>query len=147
MSENCPVCGNPVNPGDALCPSCGFKLLGSTQRFAPVTLGDEAIAAPVKGPGRAALRVVRGPQTGTTFTLDDDLLSIGRSPQCGVFLNDMTVSREHALIEPCEGGYAIRDTNSFNGVWVNNDSVDAPRKLQDGDVIQIGAFCLLYQEE
>ena len=45
MSENCPVCGNPVNPGDALCPSCGFKLLGSTQRFAPVTLGDEAIAA------------------------------------------------------------------------------------------------------
>ncbi len=93
MSENCPVCGNPVNPGDALCPSCGFKLLGSTQRFAPVTLGDEAIAAPVKGPGRAALRVVRGPQTGTTFALDDDLLSIGRSPQCGVFLNDMTPCR------------------------------------------------------
>ena len=140
------MCGNPVNPGDALCPSCGFKLLGSTQRFAPVTLGDEAIAAPVKGPGRAALRVVRGPQTGTTFTLDDDLLSIGRSPQCGVFLNDMTVSRQHATIMRTERGRLITDEHSFNGVWVNNENVDA-HLLQAGDIIQIGAFCLLYQEE
>ena len=146
MSENCPVCGNPVNPGDALCPSCGFKLLGSTQRFAPVTLGDEAIAAPVKGPGRAALRVVRGPQTGVTYQLGDQALTIGRSPQCDLFLNDMTVSREHASVEPADGGYVIRDANSFNGVWVNNESVET-RRLVSGDVIQIGAFCLVYKEE
>ena len=59
----------------------------------------------------------------------------------------MTVSRMHATIEQENGCYVIRDANSFNGVWVNNDSVDAPRKLCNGDVIQIGAFCLLYQEE
>ena len=139
------MCGNPVNPGDALCPSCGFKLLGSTQRFAPVTLGDEAIAAPVKGPGRAALRVVRGPQTGVTYQLGDQALTIGRSPQCDLFLNDMTVSREHASVEPADGGYVIRDENSFNGVWVSNDSIDEHR-LASGDIIQIGAFLLLYQE-
>ena len=99
-----------------------------------------------QGPGRAALRVVRGPQTGTTFTLDDDLLSIGRSPQCGVFLNDMTVSRQHATIMRTERGRLITDEHSFNGVWVNNENVDA-HLLQAGDIIQIGAFCLLYQEE
>ena len=98
-------------------------------------------------PARATLNVVRGPQVGISFVLTGEPVTIGRSPQRDVFLNDMTVSREHALIEPCEGGYAIHDTNSFNGVWVNNDSVDAPRKLCNGDVIQIGAFCLLYQEE
>ena len=147
MTEKCPVCNNELAPDDAACPHCGFKLLGSTQRFEPVSFGDDALPVAAAPQAAAALHVVRGPQTGVTYQLGDQALTIGRSPQCDLFLNDMTVSREHALIEPCEGGYAIRDTNSFNGVWVNNDSVDAPRKLQDGDVIQIGAFCLLYQEE
>mgnify|MGYP000203439650 CR=1 FL=1 len=43
-------------------------------------------------------------------------------------------------------GYVIRDANSFNGVWVNNESVET-RRLVSGDVIQIGAFCLVYKEE
>ena len=72
--------------------------------------------------------------------------STGRSPQCDLFLNDMTVSREHASVEPADGGYVIRDANSFNGVWVNNESVET-RRLVSGDVIQIGAFCLVYKEE
>ena len=147
MTERCPVCNNELAPDYAACPHCGFKLLGSTQRFAPVALPDESFSPEAKPAAAAALRVVRGPQTGVVIQLGDAPQTIGRSPQRDVFLNDMTVSREHALIEPCEGGYAIHDTNSFNGVWVNNDSVDAPRKLCNGDVIQIGAFCLLYQEE
>ncbi len=94
----------------------------------------------------AALHVVRGPQTGVTYQLGDQALTIGRSPQCDLFLNDMTVSREHASVEPADGGYVIRDANSFNGVWVNNESVET-RRLVSGDVIQIGAFCLVYKEE
>lgn len=147
MTTLCPVCSNPVESDAAACPQCGFKLLGATQRFEPVPLDDAPPSVEAAPQARAALHVVRGPSAGVTLQLGDEPLSIGRSPQCDVFLNDMTVSREHALIEPCEGGYAIHDTNSFNGVWVNNDSVDAPRKLCNGDVIQIGAFCLLYQEE
>ena len=49
-------------------------------------------------------------------------------------------------VEPADGGYVIRDANSFNGVWVNNESVET-RRLVSGDVIQIGAFCLVYKEE
>lgn len=146
MSTVCPVCSNPVGPQDAACPQCGFKLLGSTQRFEPVTLADETLSAAAEPQAAASLHVVRGPQTGVVFQLGDAELSIGRSPQCDVFLNDMTVSRTHATVEPSEGGYVIHDANSFNGVWVNNDSIET-RKLANGDIIQVGAFCLVYKEE
>ena len=65
----------PGRPGDAAVPArAASSCSGSTQRFAPVTLGDEAIRRTVaKPPAAAALRVVRGPQTGMTFTLGDDL--------------------------------------------------------------------------
>ena len=62
-----------------------------------------------------------------------------------IFLNDMTVSRMHATIEQENGCYVIRDANSFNGVWVNNDSVEA-RALRPGDFVQIGTFCMQYEE-
>ena len=144
--STCPVCSNPIDPQAAACPQCGFKLLGSTQRFEPVSLGDDTLPVAAAPQAAAALHVVRGPQTGPTYQLDDQTLSIGRSPQCDLFLNDMTVSREHATVEPVDGGYIIRDANSFNGVWVNNDSVEE-RRLVSGDVVQIGAFCLVYKEE
>ena len=142
----CPVCNNPIDSQAPVCPHCGFKLLGSTQRFEPVSFGDDALPVGAAPQAAAALHVVRGPQTGVTYQLGDQALTIGRSPQCDLFLNDMTVSREHASVEPADGGYVIRDANSFNGVWVNNESVET-RRLVSGDVIQIGAFCLVYKEE
>lgn len=145
MSTVCPVCSNPVEPDASACPHCGFKLLGSTQQFKPVLLPDETLVEEAKPVQAATLRVVRGPQTGVAFQLGGERLVVGRSPQCDIFLNDMTVSREHATIEPADGGYVIRDENSFNGVWVSNDSIDEHR-LVPGDVVQIGAFLLLYQE-
>ena len=146
MSTVCPVCNSPVDEQVPACPLCGFKLFGSTQRFEPVALAGEALEEHARPQAAAVLHVVRGPQTGVSFQLGDRALSIGRSPQCDVFRNDMTVSREHASVEPDEGGYLIRDANSFKGVWVNNENVDA-RLLRDGDVIQVGAFCLVYKEE
>lgn len=144
MPDVCPVCNSPVTPTDAMCPSCGFKLLGSTQRFTPVdvTLGDDGAPSAVGAKG--TLRIVRGPQVGMVIELGDKDLTVGRSPECDIFLNDMTVSREHAVIERTAGGYRISDNNSFNGVWLNNNNV-ADAALQPGDVIQIGAFCLLYE--
>ncbi|MEA5019643.1 MAG: FHA domain-containing protein [Gordonibacter sp.] len=148
MTEKCPVCSGDLEPQASACPHCGFKLLGSTQRFEPVALEDESFVAHVKPAAEAVLRVVRGPQTGVSYRLGDEAVqTIGRSPQCDVFLNDMTVSREHAVIEPSTGTFSIRDTNSFNGVWVNNANIEESYTLVHGDIIQIGAFCLLYQEE
>lgn len=65
---------------------------------------SETPAATVEesAPARATLNVVRGPQVGISFALTGEPVTIGRSPQCTIFLNDMTVSRMHATIEPGE---------------------------------------------
>ena len=73
-------------------------------------------------------------------------MKLGRDPKCDIFLNDMTVSREHAELEISERGCVIRDLDSFNGVWVNDRMVDACL-LKSGDIIQLGAFCLIYKEQ
>lgn len=145
MSERCPVCSHEISSSDVVCPTCGFRLLGATQAFRPLAVeSTEAVAHEVT-PATARLNVVRGPQVGITFALGGEPITIGRSPQCTIFLSDMTVSRMHATIEPEGGCYVIRDANSFNGVWVNNESVEA-RTLRPGDFIQIGTFCMQYEE-
>lgn len=147
MSDTCPVCGGCVDGQDAACPACGFKLIGATQSFSPVSADDsDPSASEDAKPLIARLRVVRGPQPEVVFELGDREMSIGRNPQCDIFLNDMTVSRSHARIAPGTLGYEVKDANSFNGLWVNNRSVDAAT-LRPGDMLQVGAFCLAYEEE
>ena len=146
MTEICPVCRMEVAPGLGACPTCGFRLLGKTQAFKPISLGESdemASPAPVT---EAALKVVRGPQRGVVYQLGDESLTLGRSPQCSIFLNDMTVSRLHASLRREGGCYVITDENSYNGVWVNNRNVET-KALASGDFIQIGTFCLLYEEK
>ena len=145
MDAICPVCNSKINAADPVCPSCGFRLIESTQSFRPVAVSEGEISPALdEQPTMAVLRVVRGPQVEMTFYLKEGPYTVGRSPQCDIFLNDMTVSRKHALIFPTGTGFSIKDTNSFNGVWISNISVNET-VLRDGDIIQIGAFCLLYQ--
>ncbi|NGM17092.1 FHA domain-containing protein [Xiamenia xianingshaonis] len=146
MSIQCPVCSTEVAQGVAVCPACGFNLVGATQRFEPIRFEDDPVAPVMAERAQGVLHVVRGPQSGIVFRLGDDVCTVGRNPHCGIFLNDMTVSRDHAVIEPLENGYIIRDRNSFNGVWVNNKNIES-HVLQDGDILQIGTFCLVYKEE
>lgn len=145
MSRNCPICNNVLEDEVSACPHCGYHALGSTESFKPLRFGKEATLRDDPVSQRFELRIVRGPQTGVDISLREGKLEIGRDPQCDIFLNDMTVSRKHASIEVNKDGCIIRDDNSFNGVWVNDRSVDACL-LKSGDVIQIGAFCLVYRE-
>lgn len=147
MEISCPICNNNFDPDtNPSCPFCGFKRAGATQRFDPIML-DSSVEEPSDSGGSAAtFRVVRGPQTGTVFQFNGNELRLGRSPHCEIFLNDMTVSRDHATIErTAEGSYAIRDNHSYNGLWVNNAPVDST-VLADGDFVQVGAFCLLFHQ-
>ena len=144
MAQICPICNGEIPAGAAVCERCGYRLSGSTQKFSPVKMSGEADSGTPKA-RRYDLRVIRGPQTGIDIDLKEGNLSVGRDPQCDVFLNDMTVSRLHATIEVTGEGCLIRDENSFNGVWVNDRTIEACA-LHPGDVIQIGVFCLIYRE-
>lgn len=147
MNATCPVCGNQLPEQAAVCPHCGFRPQGATQSFQPIAFGAEPASAPVEpDPAKATLSFIRGPQTGVAFELEPGTLSVGRNPQCDIFLNDMTVSRQHANLVHGEKGWEIHDANSFNGVWVNNESIDV-HVLQDGDLLQIGAFCLRFSSK
>lgn len=145
MNLLCPVCNNEFDASQPVCPFCGYKFAGSTQQFKPVVVSDGSFAA-AQQPQQASLRVVRGPQCGLEFQLNERVITLGRNPHCQVFLNDMTVSRDHATIELNENGsYVIRDNNSYNGLWVNNKDVTSA-VLRSGDFLQIGAFCLVFQQ-
>jgi len=71
------------------------------------------------------------------WPLDKDLLTIGRSPDCDIILADRVVSRRHACIERRDTGYFIVDDESKNGTFVNGKPVSEPRRLIDGDEIQV----------
>ena len=143
--KTCPVCNSPMLDSAQSCSSCGYNLQGSTQKFEAVSLETsepETIQVTSTIP---TLTVLQGKQKGIVYSLDGNKAVIGRSPKCEIFLNDMTVSRKHAVLERVAGGWSIQDADSFNGVWVNNTNVDHVM-LSDRDIVQIGCFVLRYAE-
>ena len=145
MTTTCPICSNEVADNTSKCPYCGFHISGSTESFTPVAIGSNGEIAGSSIGQQHLFRVVRGPQTGVDITLSDGVQSVGRDAKCDIFLDDMTVSGLHAEIEIGPKGCIIRDKNSFNGIWVN-DRMEETCLLKSGDVVQIGAFCLVYRE-
>jgi len=145
---SCPACGTPLEePYPALCPSCGARLEGATESFAPVTegpeeAGDAARGWAVSGP---VLVVRKGPDVGERFFIDRPRLTVGRDPKCDIFLNDVTVSRSHAVLEYNAGEVSVSDAGSLNGTYVNGVRVDKAT-LGDGDVVQIGRFQMLFMD-
>lgn len=107
-----------------------------------VTVPDLMKSTPIVVP---VLTIIKGPQTGNTFELDDEITTIGRDPANSIFLNDMTVSRAHAKIVRNAAGARIEDLGSLNGTWVDGAIVNAA-PLHDGSSVQIGTFTLVYHE-
>lgn len=83
------------------------------------------------------LIVHEGPARGQHWALDRPVMLIGRQEDCTIFLDDRAVSRHHARITRQDDGYYIEDLDSKNGTFVNGEAVSAPRRLYDGDEIQI----------
>jgi pSer/pThr/pTyr-binding forkhead associated (FHA) protein len=104
----------------------------------------EIIQATLSGDGNNAMIFIhRGAHKGERFRVTPEGVSIGRSPESSIFLNDVTVSRKHATIEKVGTHFTFKDSGSLNGSYVNNESV-TEKVLQSGDEIQIGKFHLLF---
>lgn len=95
--------------------------------------------------GAALLAVRRGPNAGRHFVLGADRLSVGRHPRSDLFLDDVTVSRRHAVLEREGDRFRVRDVGSLNGTYVNHERVE-DALLVDGDELQVGRFVLTFHE-
>jgi len=78
-----------------------------------------------------------GPNMGTRYPLGGNALVLGRGEDCEIRINDHSVSRKHARIEPSGDGYYVVDLKSTNGTFVN-DVPSAMATLKDGDYLRIG---------
>ncbi len=93
--------------------------------------------------GTAILVVKRGPNAGSRFQLDKNVITAGRHPESDIFLDDVTVSRRHAEFTRVGDGYEVADTGSLNGTYVNREAVESSA-LANGDEVQIGKFRLVF---
>ncbi len=89
------------------------------------------------------LVIESGPRSGSRYALDSESISIGREKNADIFLDDVTVSRQHAVIERNKSIYRVSDAGSLNGNYLNAKLVRS-EELTDGDVLQIGRFKLVF---
>jgi FHA domain/zinc-ribbon domain len=146
----CPECGF-QNPETAnFCARCGAMLAKEeaheqTVSFQPDEGEDTGGVAveelAVSGPAL----VVRsgGGRSGETFHPKGERTLIGRSPDCDIFLDDVTVSRRHAVLGERDGAFFIEDQGSLNGTFLNRRRIESG-ELHDGDEVQIGKYRLTF---
>ena len=143
----CQECGFQNPEAANYCARCGALLVkdeGGTETTQTFTADDsddtpaEALESlGVQGPAL----VVRsgGGRAGESFEPQGDQTTIGRSPDCGIFLDDVTVSRKHAELIKRDDRWTIQDGGSLNGTFVNRKRVESA-ELEDGDEVQIGKY-------
>ncbi|MBE3558330.1 MAG: FHA domain-containing protein, partial [Ktedonobacteraceae bacterium] len=93
------------------------------------------------------VRVEEGKEPGRVYEIRKETLSIGRSRESDIFLEDLAVSRLHAsILNMGNGNYALKDEGSANGTKINNQLVNKYQTypLQDGDRIQLGQTVLVF---
>ena len=146
----CQECGF-LNPEAAnYCARCGALLVkeeGGTEATQTFTAeeGDDAPADALEDLGiTGPALVVRsgGGRAGETFHPEGET-TIGRSPDCGIFLDDVTVSRKHAVVSERDGAFLVEDQGSLYGTFLNRKRVESAQ-LEDGDELQIGKYRLTF---
>ncbi|MGE5273322.1 MAG: FHA domain-containing protein [Verrucomicrobiota bacterium] len=147
----CPECGFQNLESAHYCSRCGALLVTegepdeTTQTFSAEELREDRSdlleELGIEGPAL----VIRsgGGRTGEAFSLDRPQTTIGRSPDCDIFLDDVTVSRRHAAVAHGDAGFTIEDLGSLNGTFLNRSRIDRD-VLDNGDEVQIGKYRLIF---
>jgi len=115
----------------------------STTSFVPVGLPEVKTIVEHRPDDDIFLQVVKGPQIGERFFLEGERIIIGRDPKAQLFLGDITVSREHAVILRDGAEVSVRDLGSLNGTYLNGEIVEEAL-LKCDDILQIGTFQLMF---
>ena len=144
----CQECGFQNPEAANYCSRCGALLskgeasVETTQTFSAEEVGAlEHEDFGLEGPAL----VVRagGGRAGESFRPSGERTRIGRSPDCDIFLDDVTVSRNHAVLVHRNGRYYVEDQGSLNGTFVNRTRIDSAA-LSEGDEVQIGKYRMTF---
>ncbi len=150
----CNQCGHRNPPGSNFCSSCGGILAQTEGEETTITfLPNEAagevsedeltVSLDAASDDHALLVVKRGPNAGSRYALDVDVVHVGRHPESEIFLDDITVSRRHAEFLREGHNFSVRDVGSLNGTYVNRERIEQS-PLSHGDEVQIGKFKLVF---
>src|SRR4051812_37373264 len=148
----CPECGFQNSEAANYCSKCGALIVPeqpgaqTTMSFAPAEFDAETGAATLEELATDAPSLViraGGGRAGEHFPVVGEATSIGRSAGADILLDDVTVSRDHAVVRRRPDGLYIEDAGSLNGTYVNRHRVESHR-LADGDELQIGKFKLTF---
>ena len=74
-------------------------------------------------------------------------VTLGRSRQSDIMVDDPNVSRTHAEIRPRGGSWVLTDLNSTNGTRLNGRRLQGPEVLKPGDEIEVGTSLLTFELE
>jgi hypothetical protein len=151
----CPECGFQNPEAANYCSKCGALLVkdepGSetTMSFTPEEGDDEASLTLEDLETEGPALVVRsgGGRAGEHFVPQGESTTIGRSPDCDIFLDDVTVSRKHAVLTDKDGELHIEDQGSLNGTFLNRKRIESSARLENGDELQIGKYKLTFLEK
>lgn len=147
----CANCGVELPTSARFCPSCGTPAHGHQSANTTVTFDIGALdehhelleGVPELAHGTGMFVVVRGPNAGARFLLDREKTAIGRNPGAELFLDDVTVSRDHAEVVRTDDGLLVRDLQSMNGTYVEGKRVESSL-LRTGMEVQVGRFRLVF---
>jgi pSer/pThr/pTyr-binding forkhead associated (FHA) protein len=149
LALHCPECGFANADGANYCQRCGAFLAASDAITGATTasyrITDEGLEEIAEQQSRAAELVIRsgGGRAGERFALSGDRLTVGRRPDSDVFLDDVTVSRDHAVLVRRGSDFYLDDCGSLNGTYVNRRRIES-HQLADGDELQVGKYKLAF---
>jgi hypothetical protein len=139
----CPECGFQSPESASYCSRCGALLARETVGETTLSLGPDDVEVKPEIDGPALVVRSGGGRAGESFEAIGDRALIGRSPECDVFLDDVTVSRRHAELTREGAVFTIRDLGSLNGTFVNRRRIESA-VLEDDDEVQIGKYRMTF---
>jgi FHA domain/zinc-ribbon domain len=147
----CPECGFQNPEAANYCSKCGALLVKdevgaeTTQTYMPdENAADDGPLDEIAAEGPALVVRSGGGRAGEHFSPQGERTTIGRSPDNDIFLDDVTVSRKHAVLAHDGADFRIEDLGSLNGTFVNRRRIDSATRLQSGDEVQIGKYRLSF---
>jgi hypothetical protein len=148
----CHRCGHRNPTGSNFCSSCGAAMIPDggdlTMKISPDAANDSEVEVSIPGLSavQGALVIRRGAEghgAGETFHLEGQVTTAGRADDSDIFLDDVTVSRRHAVFVRTAEGFMVKDAGSLNGTYVNRQLI-TERLLENGDEVQVGKFRMVF---